>query len=78
MRYIAKQYLGGIHLTSYTGSPILPGMARVQVWAWVCERCTHQWLPREKDREPRVCPKCKSPYWNTPRRDKAGKASPEA
>lgn len=43
-------------------------MAKIQVWAWKCERCGHEWLPREKDREPKVCPKCKSPYWNTPRR----------
>jgi len=32
------------------------------------ERCGHQWMPREKDMEPRVCPKCKSPYWDKPRR----------
>lgn len=24
-------------------------------------------------KEPRVCPKCKSPYWNTPRRSKGAK-----
>jgi hypothetical protein len=28
----------------------------------------HEWLPRDKDQEPRVCPKCKNPYWNTPRK----------
>jgi hypothetical protein len=22
----------------------------------------------DRRREPRVCPKCKSPYWNTPRK----------
>jgi predicted Zn-ribbon and HTH transcriptional regulator len=43
-------------------------MVKIQVWAWECERCGHQWMPREKDVEPRVCPKCKSPYWNKPRR----------
>ena len=38
------------------------------VWAWKCERCEHEWLPREQGQpEPRVCPKCKSPYWNRPR-----------
>lgn len=31
-----------------------------------CERCTHEWVPRY-DEPPRVCPKCKSPYWNKPR-----------
>src|SRR5205814_370507 len=33
-----------------------------------CERCGHEWLPKGRDREPEVCPRCKSPYWNRPRR----------
>ena len=33
-----------------------------------CERCEHEWLPRLGfERDPRVCPKCKSPYWDRPR-----------
>lgn len=34
------------------------------------EVCGHEWLPRDRetDVEPKVCPKCKSPYWNVPRR----------
>lgn len=32
----------------------------------VCLRCGHEWFPRTPN-EPRVCPKCKSPYWNKPR-----------
>ena len=32
-----------------------------------CERCGHQWIPRVED--VRECPKCKSPYWNVPRRN---------
>jgi hypothetical protein len=46
-------------------------MARVQllVWGFKCERCGHEWLPRPKgDEEPRVCPKCKSPYWDRPKK----------
>ena len=40
-----------------------------------CERCGHEWVPRNKDQPPRVCPKCKSPYWDRPRRTpKAEKA----
>jgi hypothetical protein len=33
------------------------------------QRCGHEWYPRQ-DRPPKVCPnpKCKSPYWDTPRR----------
>ena len=31
-------------------------------------RCGHEWLPREPGEKPRVCPKCKSPYWDRPKR----------
>jgi predicted Zn-ribbon and HTH transcriptional regulator len=30
-------------------------------------RCGHEWLPRDPDEKPRVCPKCKSPNWDRPR-----------
>lgn len=43
---------------------------KIQLWGWQCERCGHKWVPRDMDAEPdgpRVCPKCKSPYWNRPR-----------
>jgi predicted Zn-ribbon and HTH transcriptional regulator len=30
-------------------------------------RCGHEWLPRDKDDRPRVCPKCKSPNWDRPK-----------
>jgi predicted Zn-ribbon and HTH transcriptional regulator len=50
-------------------------MAKIQltVWGYRCERCEHEWIPRDKDEEPRVCPKCKSPYWNKPRKSANGK-----
>lgn len=32
-----------------------------------CLRCSHKWVPIGEG-PPKVCPKCKSPYWNTPRR----------
>tara|TARA_Y100000310_G_scaffold60266_1_gene55621 strand:+ start:4672 stop:4812 length:141 start_codon:yes stop_codon:yes gene_type:complete len=35
-----------------------------------CERCKHEWLPRKKEDKPFVCPKCKSPYWNIPKKIK--------
>ena len=28
-----------------------------------CKRCGHKWTPRQ-NKEPDVCPTCKSPYWN--------------
>jgi hypothetical protein len=43
-------------------------MARVRIWGFKCERCGHEWVPRESDQAPATCPKCKSPYWNRPRR----------
>jgi hypothetical protein len=35
-----------------------------------CDRCEHIWKPRSKIKEelPTIRPKCKSPYWNKPRR----------
>lgn len=42
---------------------------------YVCERCEHDWVPRDAEAElPKVCPKCKSPYWNTPRRNAVANA----
>ena len=43
----------------------------ITVMGYRCERCAHEWIPRAVDKEPSVCPKCKSPYWDRPRR-KAG------
>lgn len=34
-----------------------------------CERCGHKWIPRAATEDiPTICPKCKSPYWNKPRK----------
>jgi DNA-directed RNA polymerase subunit RPC12/RpoP len=45
-------------------------MARVPitVMGYRCERCSHEWIPKDALKEPAVCPKCKSPYWNRPRK----------
>ena len=37
-------------------------------WGYRCERCGHKWIPRE-EKPPRVCPHCKSPYWDKQRKD---------
>lgn len=34
-----------------------------------CRRCGHEWVPRKLD--VRECAKCKSAYWDTPRRKEA-------
>jgi hypothetical protein len=31
-----------------------------------CKRCSHKWIPRNPEK-PRICPKCKSPYWDKPK-----------
>ena len=36
-----------------------------------CQRCGHEWYPNSQA-QPKVCPKCKSPYWNVQR----GKETP--
>jgi Zn finger protein HypA/HybF involved in hydrogenase expression len=30
-----------------------------------CKRCGHEWYPKQPD--VRICPKCKSPYWDRDR-----------
>lgn len=37
------------------------------VLAYVCERCDHEWIPRNETALPKVCPFCKNPNWNKPR-----------
>jgi predicted Zn-ribbon and HTH transcriptional regulator len=34
-----------------------------------CKRCGHEWYPA-RPKLPKVCPKCKSPYWNKERKNK--------
>gem|GEM_PF-1709502 len=31
-----------------------------------CGRCGHEWIPR-RDRPPKVCSACKSPFWDKPK-----------
>ncbi len=49
--------------SSYKPTCVLAIVPRVFVRAWACNRCGHRWLPRIR-REPKRCPKCRSPYWN--------------
>ena len=45
-------------------------MSIIKLIGQQCKRCEHTWLPREALQEPRVCPKCKSPYWNRLRQNR--------
>ena len=41
----------------------------ITVMGFRCERCDHEWIPRGGlEDEPRVCPKCRSPWWNKPKK----------
>lgn len=48
------------------------GLIEIKVKGYRCNRCGHEWIPKGKD-EPMVCPNCKSPYWNKPRKKKVSK-----
>lgn len=47
---------------------------KITLDGWRCTRCGYEWVPRYYYSEggemvpPKVCPKCKSPYWNQERR----------
>lgn len=51
-----------LHYTDYH-------MGKVTLQGYKCERCGHVWVPRSTtDDTPTICPKCKSPYWDKPRK----------
>ena len=49
--------------------------------AFKCLRCGHEWIPRvelsqlegELKKKPRICPNCKSAYWDLERKEKKSK-----
>ena len=45
-------------------------MGTIKITIEGCERCGYKWIPRNKEENPRVCPKCKSPYWDKPKKKK--------
>ena len=47
-------------------------MAYVLIEGYMCERCGYRWGSRtgtgtRTEKDPKVCPKCKTLYWNRPR-----------
>lgn len=54
-----------LHFTTYAN--ILRDQSVIKLPHLSCFRCLHTWVPRT-DKLPRVCPKCKSPYWEKERR----------
>jgi DNA-directed RNA polymerase subunit RPC12/RpoP len=49
-------------------------MGEIKLDGYICERCSHAWVSRltknNSKIKPVVCPACKSPYWNIPRKIK--------
>ena len=41
-------------------------MAKVKKTRFECQRCGHEWAPRQ-DVRPTICPRCESPFWDRPR-----------
>ena len=41
---------------------------RIKIEKLKCKRCGHEWTPRQE--EIRICPRCKSPYWDRERKSK--------
>ena len=40
----------------------------ITIKKYKCERCGHEWISRAPNKRPKVCPKCKSPYWDVPKK----------
>ncbi|MDN4185458.1 MAG: hypothetical protein QY871_00030 [Dehalococcoides mccartyi] len=47
------------------------GRVPITIMGYKCERCGHEWIPRPDSIETKVCPKCKSPYWDIPKKGTA-------
>lgn len=45
---------------------------KISITKLKCKRCNWEWYPKSEIM-PKVCPHCKSPYWNIPRKIKEEK-----
>jgi uncharacterized OB-fold protein len=43
-------------------------MKKIKLQKLKCLRCGHKWVPTQE--EIRICPKCKSAYWDQHRKEK--------
>jgi len=46
-------------------------MVRVKLPRLKCLRCGHEWIPQQE--EVKICPRCKTKHWDTPKKDRQGK-----
>jgi len=42
----------------------------IKIRQYKCLRCSHRWISRLLNKKPVRCPKCQSPYWDKPRKNK--------
>lgn len=66
----SRMFLEVDHVVPFArGGDNTPKQVKITVMGYRCERCKWEWIPRGET-APRVCPKCKSPYWDKPRQEK--------
>ena len=58
-------FLGMAYIIARGISKETARMVNVEIPQLTCLRCGHKWVPRIPD--PRICPKCGSYRWDTPR-----------
>lgn len=50
-------------------------MRKIKIPTLKCKRCGYEWTPRKED--VRLCPNCKSAYWDKPRENEKKKEDKE-
>lgn len=56
--------------SSWVPDPDKPYLITMIVEGERCHRCAHEWVLNDSKNPPKTCPKCRSPYWDRPRRAK--------
>lgn len=74
--YLCPLCRGWFTAADTTRRPVCPA-CRAPVIRYHCIRCDHEWNPM-RSAPPRICPTCKSPYWNRPRRTEGPMPGPVA
>jgi hypothetical protein len=46
---------------------LTPFLIEITKLGLCCNRCNHRWIPKYKNKLPKFCPHCQSPYFNKPR-----------
>lgn len=54
-------------MSIYLIGNLMAKLVDITLKGYKCERCGHMWVPKGEG-TPMVCPNCKTPYWQTPRK----------